>query len=142
MIGLNRQILNFELDLDFILIAITSQLKDYVLCYHINKVLHADFRKINDYELNLFAGNEPLQFSQYFYQTGASETTFYIIANRGANGLLIPEMSSTNYFMLIKNHFDEDDLDHTMYRLRQIENVKKAVKVDPRKIRSNENLLF
>ncbi|RYE29973.1 MAG: IPExxxVDY family protein [Sphingobacteriaceae bacterium] len=139
---MNRKILSFELDLDFILIAITSPLKDYRLCYHINKELHADFKKVDDYELNLFAGNEPMQFSQYFYQIKTSETEFYIIANRGAAGFLIPEMGSVNYFMLIKNHFDHEDLNNMMYRLKRIENIKKIAKVDPRKIKSNENLLF
>ncbi|MGI4749438.1 MAG: IPExxxVDY family protein [Janthinobacterium lividum] len=139
---MNRRILSFELDLDFILIAITSQLKDYRLCYHINKELHIDFRKINDYELNFFAGNEPMQFSQYFYQIKASETEFYIIANQGATGFLIPEMGSVNYFMLIKNHFDEEDLGNMICRLKQIENIRKAVQIDPKRIKSNENLLF
>ncbi|RYY07980.1 MAG: IPExxxVDY family protein [Sphingobacteriaceae bacterium] len=139
---MNRRILSFELDLDFILIAITSPLKDYRLCYHINKELHADFRKVNDYELNLFVGTEPMQFSQYFYQIKTSETEFYIIANRGAAGFLIPEMGSVNYFMLIKNHFDDEDLNNMIYRLKRIENIKKIIKVDPRKIKSNENLLF
>ncbi|RYE03327.1 MAG: IPExxxVDY family protein, partial [Sphingobacteriaceae bacterium] len=86
--------------------------------------------------------NEPMQFSQYFYQIAASETEFYIIANRGAAGFLIPEMVNVNYFMLIKNHFDEEDLDNMLSRLKRIENIKKAVKTDPRKIKSNENLLF
>ena len=139
---MNRKILSFELDLDFLLVAITSQLKDYRLCYHINKELNADFRKINDYELNLFAGNEPMQFSQYFYQNKTSETAFYIIANRGATGFLIPELSSVNYFMLIKDHFDDEDFNNMLSRLKRIENIKKAVKIDPIKVKSNENLLF
>lgn len=139
---MNRQILSFELDLDFILIAITSQLKDYRLCYHINKELHADFRKVNDYELNLFAGNAPLQFSQYFYQVKASQTEFYIISNHSATGFLIPEMGKVNYFMLIKNHFDEEDLDSMVFRLKQIGTIKTVLQVNPKRIKSNENLLF
>jgi len=139
---LNRQILSFELDLDFILIAITSQLKDYRLCYHINKELNADFRKVNDYELNLFAGNAPLQFSQYFYQIKASQTEFYIISNHSATGFLIPEMGKVNYFMLIKNHFDEEDLDSMISRLKQIGTIKTVLRVNPKRIKSNENLLF
>ena len=139
---MNRRILSFELDLDFVLIAITSQLKDYRLCYYINKEFNIDFRKVGDYELNLFAGNEPMQFSQYFYQIIASETAFYIIANRGAAGFLIPEMANVDYFMLIKNHFDDEDLHNMVCRLKRIENIKKISKVDPGKIKSNENLLF
>lgn len=139
---MSRKILNFELDLDFILIAVTSQLKDYRLCYHINKELHTNFKKTADYCLNLFAGNEPLQFSQYFFDIEASETEFYIIANHSAAGYLIPEMGFVNYFILIKNHFDQEDLDEVVLKLQNIESIDVVAQVDPRLIKSNENLLF
>lgn len=139
---MNRKILNFELDLDFILIAITSELKDYVLCYHLNKELGTNFVKAGDYCLNLFAGNEPLQFSQYFFRIEASETEFYLIANQSSAGCLIPEMETVNYFMLIKNYFDEEDLDKILFCLDYIESVTTVTRVNPKLIQSNENLLF
>ncbi|MVN21245.1 IPExxxVDY family protein [Mucilaginibacter arboris] len=139
---MSRKILNFELDLDFILIAITSHLRDYRLCYHINKELNSDFRKISDYCLDLFAGNEPLQFSQYFYKIEASETEFYIICNKSMAGYLIPEMGEVNYFMLVKNHFDQEDLDNTLFRLKHIKDIEAVKQVNPKAIKSNENLLF
>jgi hypothetical protein len=139
---LNRKILSFELDLDFILIAITSNLRDYRLCYYINKELNTDFRKISDYCLNLFHGTESLQFSQYCYRIEASETEFYVIANQGAAGYLIPEMAEVNYFILIKNHFDDEDLDNMLHCLKRIREIDAVKQIDPKNIKSNENLLF
>lgn len=139
---MNRKILNFELDLDFILIAISSQLKDYRLCYHINKELNTDFKKVGDYCLNLLAGNEPMQFSQYFFKAEVSETGFYLIANHCAVGCLIPEMGMVNYFILVKNHFDEEDLNDMLLRLKRIKDIETITRADPKTIRSNENLLF
>lgn len=139
---MNRKILSFELDLDFKLIAIASYLRDYRLCYHINKELNTDFRKVSDYCLNLFPGNEPLQFSQYSFKIEALETEFYIIANQGIAGYLIPEMGEINYFMLIKNHFDDEDLDNMLRRLQYIKEIEMIKLVDPKSIKSNENLLF
>lgn len=139
---MSRKILSFELDLDFILIAITSPLRDYRLCYHINKELHADFRKTADYCLPLFAGAEPMQFSQYVYNIKASETEFYIIANHGATGCLIPELGNTSYFLLIKNHFDEEDLDNLLFRLKRIVVIESVKQIEPKAIQSHENLLF
>ncbi|RYY08127.1 MAG: IPExxxVDY family protein [Sphingobacteriaceae bacterium] len=139
---MNRKILSFELDLDFILIAITSHLRDYRLCYHINKELNMNFSKVGDYCLSLFAGNEALQFSQYFFKIEASETEFYLIANQSAAGYLIPEMGNINYFILIKNHFDQDDLNDALARLAHIENIQAVMQLDPSHLKSNENLLF
>lgn len=101
-----------------------------------------NFRKVGDYHLNLFAGNEAFQFSQYFFKIEASETEFYLIANQGAAGYLIPEMGNINYFMLIKNHFDDEDLSDVLSRLAHIENIEAVTQVNPLYIKSNENLLF
>ena len=48
---MKKKSLELEPDFNFILIAITSQLKDYRLCFAINKITESDFRKIEDYEL-------------------------------------------------------------------------------------------
>ncbi len=134
--------MSFELDLDFILIAITSCLKDYKLCFHINKELNTDFRKADDYNLDLQAGNEPLQFSQYFFKIQASETEFYILSNHSTAGFLIPEMENVDYFMLIKNHFDKEELKVMVSRLKRIGEVTAVAQINPKLVRSNENLLF
>lgn len=90
----------------------------------------------------MFAGSEPLQFSQYFFKVEASGTEFYIIANHSTAGYLITEMSDVDYFMLIKNHFDKEDLDQMLLQLAIIKNIETIALVDPKMIASNENLLF
>jgi len=45
---LNRKFLKFEIDLDFVLIAVTTSLKDYRICYLINKHLNFNFVKNAD----------------------------------------------------------------------------------------------
>ena len=53
---LNRKILKFEIDLDFVLIAITTSLKDYRICYLINKYLNFNFIKSADLEVDILPG--------------------------------------------------------------------------------------
>jgi len=50
---LNRKILKFEIDLDFVLIAVTTSLKDYRICYLINKYLNFNFLKTNDLAIDI-----------------------------------------------------------------------------------------
>jgi len=64
---LNRTYLKLTLDLDFILIAITAPLKDYVLCHKINTRLNTQFEKIEDHEI-FFNIDEPAWcFSKYYF---------------------------------------------------------------------------
>jgi hypothetical protein len=53
---LNRKFLKFEIDFDFVLIAVTTSLKDYRACYLINKFLNFNFVKTDDLELIFIRG--------------------------------------------------------------------------------------
>jgi len=139
---LNRKTLKFEIDLDFVLIAITTSLKDYRICYLINKYLNFNFSKSPDLELDILQGSGPVLFSLYQYHWEASETDFYFLGNKGSEGYLIPEMRKADYFLMIRNYIDDDDLDKLVSSLNKIPEIVAAVKIDPKKIKSRENLLF
>jgi len=116
---LNRKFLKFEIDLDFVLIAVTTSLKDYI-----------------------YPGGNHVLFSLYHYNWETTETDFYFIANKGSEGYLVPEMKKADYFLMIKNYIDETDLDGLIVSLNKIPEIVTAVKIDPKKIKSRENLLF
>ncbi|MES2809672.1 MAG: IPExxxVDY family protein [Bacteroidota bacterium] len=139
---MNRKFLKFEIDLDFVLIAVTTSLKDYRVCYLINKHLNFNFTKTDDLEVDIRPGAPPVFFSLYQYSWEASETDFYFIANKGTDGYLVPEMKKADYFVMIKNYIDEKDLETLITGLNRIQEIVAAVKIDPKKIKSRENLLF
>jgi hypothetical protein len=140
---LTKKVLKFEIDLDFVLIAINTPLKDYRVCHFINKHLNFELRKQPDLGIDIYQGTtEPAFFSIYHYQWETTETDFYFIANKGSEGLLIPEMREVDYFFMIKNFIDDADLNHIISQLNRIPEIIAAVKIDPKKIKSRENLLF
>jgi hypothetical protein len=140
---LTKKVLKFEIDLDFILIAINTPLKDYRVCHFINKYLHFNFYKQPDLAVDIYQGmHEPALFSIYHYQWEATETDFYFIANKGSEGYLIPEMREVDYFFMIKNFIDDTDLNSIISGLNRIPEIMAAVKIEPKKIKSRENLLF
>ena len=139
---LNRKILKFEIDLDFVLIAVTTPLKDYRICYLINKYLNFNLAKVDDLKVEIHPDTEAVLFSMYTHNWEESDTDFYFIANKGSDGYLIPEMRKADYFLMIKNYIDENDLDSLVSSLNRIPEIVAAVKIDPKKIKSRENLLF
>ncbi len=70
------------------------------------------------------------------------ELLLYFIANKGSDGYLIPEMRKADYFLMIKNYIDDEDLEKLLTALNRIPEIVAAVKIDPKKIKSRENLLF
>ncbi|RFZ91962.1 IPExxxVDY family protein [Mucilaginibacter conchicola] len=139
---MNRKVLKFEIDLDFVLIAITTSLKDYRICYYINKCLNFNFTRTDDLQLDNHINGSAMLFSFYKYSWETTETDFYFIGNKGTEGYLVPEMRSADYFIMIKNYIDDDDLDGIISGLNKIPEIVAAVKIDPKKIKSRENLLF
>jgi hypothetical protein len=81
-------------------------------------------------------------FSKYYYNWETTETDFYFIANKGSEGYLVPEIKSADYFLMIRNYIDDTDLDNLISTLNKIPEIVAAVKIDPKKIKSRENLLF
>ena len=139
---MNKVTLKYELDLDFVLIAITSSLRDYRLCHFINKVTGLKLHKMADYEI----GMPPLgmaSFSRYADVDEATETEYYVLANRGEEGgMLVPEMRHSDYFLLIRNFIDEEDLTELLDHIMAIADVVAASEISPQKLKSKENLIF
>ena len=139
-IKLNKLTLKYELDLDFVLIAITSSLKDYMLCFKLNKELKINFHKVDEHHIETNSAN--LYFSKFYYQVSESETDFYLLANRANPGYLIPEMNKVDYFFIIKNYISEEEVEQLIEGINKVPEVLAAIEVEPRKLKSKENLIF
>jgi len=139
---LNKVTLKYEIDLNFILIAITCPLKDYRLCYYINKLTWLDLSKTEEHE-TWNADNTSLHFTKYSYINPTEETEFYLIGNKGIEaGYLLPELRGADYFLIIKEFIDEIDLKALYRALNQIPEIIVATEIDPQKLKSKENLVF
>ena len=140
---MNKVTLKYELDLDFVLIAITSSLRDYRLCYFINKVTGLKLQKMTDYEIGMPPPVGSASFSLYANVDETDDTEYYVLANRGVEGgMLVPEMRHSDYFLIIKNFIDEEDLTELLDRIAAIAEVVSANEISPQKLKSKENLIF
>ncbi|SMC75916.1 IPExxxVDY family protein [Pedobacter nyackensis] len=139
---MNKTYLKLSLDLDFVLIAITASLKDYVLCHKINTLLNFDFEKIDDHEVYFNIDEEPLSFSKYYYFVEQGEIEYYVVNNRNAEGFLIPEMNKVDFFMVIHQYIDKEDLNYIIGGLNKMPDIQVAAQIDPAKLRSKENLIM
>lgn len=144
LIPLNKVTLKYELDLDFILLAITSPLKDYRLCHYINKYTSLNlYKSETEHTVYLGNNNEESHFSRFVYMENDAETEYYVLANRSCEGnFLIPELKTTDYFIVIKNFIDDEDLEALQEGLNAIPEVLVASEISPEKLKSKENLIF
>lgn len=139
---MNKTYLKLSLDLDFVLIAITASLKDYVLCHKINTSLNFGFEKIDDHEVYFNIDEAPLAFSKYYFFVEQGEIEYYLINNRNAEGFLIPEMNKVDFFMVIHQYIDKEDLNYILTGLNKLPDIQVAAQINPLKLRSKENLVM
>ena len=79
---------------------------------------------------------------RYQYQIPESETDVYLLANKGDQGYLIPEMRKVDYFILIRNYISEEEVEQMIDDINKLPEILAAIEVDPRKLKSKENLIF
>lgn len=138
---MNKKFLKLELDLNFCLIAIISPLKDYRLCFLINKFLNTSYeRTLQDYCINYL--NKKAKYFSMFHYENINENDCYILANKGIEGYLIPEMKEIDYFMLLRNFCDSEELKFILSELKRINEIQIAVQINPSTLKSKENLIF
>jgi hypothetical protein len=139
---LNKTYLKLSLDLDFILIAITASLKDYILCHQINTRLDFNFEKTDDHEVYFNIDEAPVAFSKYYFYVEQGENEYFILSNRNSEGFLIPEMKKVDYFMIIHQFLDKEDLNYILSGLNKLPDIQVAAQIDPYKLKSRENLVM
>ena len=135
-----KLVLSFEDDYDFSLIAVSCHFKDYRLCWEINKALSSKFIRVDDYEIT--KKKEISTYAFYEYLDEYEYLDYYLIANKGKKGDLIPEHKTTDFFVLIKGNVSEIKLTNITSTINSLNLVLAAFKVDPESLKSKQNLLF
>lgn len=95
------------------------------------------------YEKNREKKTSAHYFSIYRYCDDNFESEFYLLSNRSLEGgLLVPELTNFDYFLIIKYYIDRDDLRNLLEEIKGINEVILAKKLDPTSLKSKENLIF
>ena len=139
---MNKTYLKLSLDLDFVLIAITAAVKDYVLCHKINNSLEFEFQKTDDHEVYYNIDEAPLSFSRFYHFVEQGEIEYYLVNNRNPEGFLIPEMNKVDFFIIIHQYIDKEDLNFILTGLNKLPDIQVAAQIDQHKLRSRENLIM
>jgi len=124
-------------DEDFQLIGIASQLRDYRLCHQLNKKLYLHLEKLDD--LNAETAQEGTfgNFPFFHYRKPENYIDFFLIANKSAEGILLPDLKEVDYFLVIHGPFPNESLDRFLKTSKSLPGVQLSFLIDitkPKKI--------
>jgi hypothetical protein len=138
---LSKKILRVEYDFDFTLIGISSSVRDYRLCWYINK--HLPLRFYRDIDLTIYneLGNESYH-SCFKYSIENLETDLYLLSNKSGNEYIIPESKESDFFIVSTEALNLEEEKAILTGLNKIEVVQAAFMLDANSFKTKENLLF
>ena len=139
---MSKKLLTLEYEYDFDLIGISCHEKDYRLCWHINQALHIDLIKIESLEIYIHKEKSKCCFSLFSYEDEENQRSIYLLSNRNAMGLLIPEQKQTDYFIIVKGDYMQGEKSAFIKELKKIPIILTLFDIAPNKLKSKKNLIF
>ena len=133
-------VLTLDEDYDFSLIGISCHTKDYRLCWELNKILHTDLIRTEDFEIS--KKNEKCTFSFYEFIDEANYLEYFLVSNRGKNGFLIPEQKKVDFFLMAKGNISDNHTKDVICKINTLSLVLTSFSIDPNMLKSKQSLLF
>ncbi len=131
---------SLENEYDFELIGISCHSKDYRICWSLNNALKTNFKRIEDYEIQ--KKNEIINFPFFEYIDEDNNIEYFVIANKSSEGYLVSEKQSIDYFLVLKGSVTDRLVENLTKKVKEIDVVIIAHRIDINELKSKQNLLF
>jgi hypothetical protein len=139
---LGKHTLEIEYDYDFVLIGISSHEKDYRICWALNNKLELSLVKAEPLEIKDKKQDEHSHFSLFSFDRPDEFMEYFVIANRSEQGLLIPEQKQMDYFFVIRGEIEDDEVMEMIKKIKEINFVQTAFRIDAKSLKSKQNLIL
>ncbi|MCK9218884.1 MAG: IPExxxVDY family protein [Bacteroidales bacterium] len=115
----------------YTLFGISCHLKDYRLSFLLNRKLELEFIKLDDFrEFSFYSCSQEDCFNEYF-----------LLANRGPETILLPELKQTDFLLLVEGPFKKQQKDDLLENIRTIPNVLTSFEIRFSTIKNHETFL-
>ena len=137
-----KKIIKFEDDFEGILYGLVSQLKDYRLCWYLNKELNFDLMRMNDIEIIHKKKNKTAVFSLYRYEDDLDKCLVYVISNKYQGEHFLAEVRHADFFLVVKGEVDEEKKVSMQSALKNIPAIQLVIPLEYSGLKSKENFVF
>ncbi len=125
------------------LAGIVAPLKSYQFCWHLNHLLHFDFRINNDIEIQLQKKRRDYYFSVFEYREPTGSLVHYLYNNQYDGEYLLPELRHLDFLWLMKGDTVADAFFHQILdSVKTISGVQLVMELTNEKIKNKGHLIF
>ncbi len=115
---------------DFRAIGLFTDQKDYRLCWHLNRFLGTDLRRLPDFSYLPPNTAREILFPVFHYEDAPVMMRYFLIGNKSGEGPIFGDPKNLDYLLLLKQPSDQFNPSGLTRRLRSIPSIKAAVLLD------------
>jgi hypothetical protein len=124
------------------ILGIVTTLKNYQLCYHIEKSLQIDFQTSKDLQIPLEKNKRSYSFTVYEFYQSSLAVEHFLYSNKNDGEPFLPELPHLDFIWLLKGDYyaNEENLITLHQQLKIINGIQLVTEVPQEKIKSRNNL--
>jgi hypothetical protein len=130
------------IDLNFILIGISSHERDFRFCFKLNQLLNLDLVRIDDIQFLHSKEKYELFFSCFQYTDPDTELEYTVYTNRNGSICLLPDLKQTDYLLRISGDIELANPQEIINAIKTLPEVLTAVRINPSNTKLIENILI
>lgn len=135
-----KRLLEFDDDYDFSLLGISSHVKDYRLCWEINREMELFLEKAEPIVSQV--NQDTIAFSTHECFLEDDHLTYHLISNKNSGRVLVPEYPQLDYFLKVSGSQHELETEELKNRIQNIEVVLTVLQIEIKELKSKINLVF
>ena len=130
--------LDFEDEINYSIIGITTSLKDYRLTFYLNKLPNFQFKRVDSFEFS--HQGTPFTYSIYIYLDHTNLRNYYLVANKSNAVKLVKKYQHFDYLLVMDGEIDDDFLKDLAKQIKNCENVSLTAVIDINEFEKIKNL--
>jgi hypothetical protein len=124
------------------LFGIVSQLRDYQICWHLNKALGTELVMMDELEFTNRKKHKTSVYTWFRYESELDMWLMYLISNKHQGDFFLPELKQADYIFMIRGEVSDERGEEILSAIRSVHAVQLAVQVNYSKLKSKENLVL
>jgi hypothetical protein len=125
----------------YTLTGISCHFRDYRLSFLLNENLGFGLVRLDELPYLAPGAKEPSHFSLYRWRHEEQYNTYFLLANRSEESMLIPQVKQADFLLLIEGPFKKKQEEELLSKLRKVPNILTAFPIPFSGLKNYENFL-
>jgi hypothetical protein len=132
--------LDFEDQIIYSIIGISSALKDYRLMFYLNKLSGFEFKRAEPFIFNI--NGTDFLYSLYIYLDHKNMRNYYLISNKANAVKLVKDFQHFDYILIMDGEIEDKYVSDLSKRIKSVSGINMSIEVDEEHLNKIPNLRF